>query len=1428
MGVLVSPNKHNRILNYLKNGGKEISEWAIAKIGIFNSNVSRSVREGIFQRGPILIGFGLSLIFLVYVVFPLVGHFVIPLDAIAALAALALVGGTMTNGAAPSYLKAIGDNEPLDPKHDGEKAYHLGVLCRLGVNIPPGFALLPSFYINDFIRTKSLTAVWGNVIDSLTQLENKTGQRLGNRNNPIFLSVRSNAGEEESMPGLMKTIVNVGLNQDTFQGLVERDGELFAQDTMRRFIRSYATGVFGIADEEFYLASTDLLLEFGVKEEDQLPVAGMASLVKKYRSIVRAHGKEIPEDGHEQLKESLKAVLKSFDSESARIFKKVRGLTDVGMGAIVQKMVFGNLNDRSGSGVVFTRNRRTGKNTLDGQYGIKIQGEDVVSGRPTTGLKNVENLKTEMPGVYESLLSIKNRVENKFGWPQDLEFTIQKEELFILQARDAELSPEALLKAGGDMMEEGIIPSDVFMAKKAVTMAQTKVLYHLRPDFQGTIVMKGKYGTPGAQRGRMMFSDNFNPSSSFEAPVILVEKNPNAPALLKTLFSPDVCGLLTMETSKVSHAAIRCQSSGMPSVMGISGVRREGNVLLLPDGSQIHEGDWIVVDGDKRRVLLTEETDVLVPSRLISDASLRLSEVEGIEEQIKNQWRDSLYEEILEEYVDASQHLETLKEKFPVVSQSELDIANVRLHTLHLIAWEKGAEQGFSHERVNHDFTSMKQVLLKSVLAEESLRNGEASILLLEDNSMVDRSGTKIPNQMNTDGLFGDRMEENRVKAETERRERYPDYPLREILLSKETRHHDGGGTRYFVQMFYVNVALERVGNEKEKQEYRVDAQNLRFQDIVEKLESGSPDIHYDSAQSGLKHSYSMKNIRINWWPKTERRNDTSLAISINGKGGQNITITEEGTSTKIKFADQPVRELPFSCLRDLFKSNDTVYFVVSPDLLSEMKDNQIPILFSEGGRDPFFIRFVSSTVAPAIKQNIQEQVARDYLEKDNAVLQEFKKTYWDPVLSSLTESQSQALIRLALFIQSRSCLHSVPPFLLLNHDLFKKLVPEMSPEKWEDKAYLKGIEKKLVDSMSMTLPEVLEQLSLLNEDSLNTTPLTDAYYPNLLKLFRAFERKGAVLPFKLTEMLGFLQRVEYKEPWNGDALFRVAAGLLVEEKTQTPPSNESGERESPSQDSIRDSREQAINDAKAVGNILRESVKGLYSPLLNEALLPTNQPLQSLLGGRGVEKESVFDRIMRFQKDPAYVRPFKEALESELEELGFIRDAHLERNQARVVSLNRENFASVQAELSLRDTLNKIFQGFGMKDQKTPLFMTIVIPTSHEAGEKINQLRGGGFLGTYVAHPQLDPGETLTIPKIAKAYGDLIDQGLIGPDISLVPVNKMENLDTASLMKSYSTSLENKVKTMAAMAKDLPELRRMTQEIKSFLEVMKAIMGMA
>ncbi|MBK8575588.1 MAG: hypothetical protein IPN90_07905 [Elusimicrobia bacterium] len=443
------------------------------------------------------------------------------------VAGLFVGGMSVTNH--PSHIKFFGEDDPLDPAHDGEKAFRLGVLSQMGVNIPPGFALLPSFYINDFIRTKSLSTGWEKILGSLKHLEQTTGQVFGNEQNPLFLSIRSNAGEEESMPGLMKTIVSVGLNQNTFRGLVERDGKRFALDTLRRFIRSYATGVFDIPDEEFYLASTDLLLKYGVRGEGELPPAGLSFLVGKYREIVSAHGRTIPEDVNEQLKESLKAVLISFDSDGARIFKKVRGLANSGMGAIVQKMVFGNLNERSASGVVFTRNRRTGKNELDGQYGTRIQGDDVVSGRNTPGLKDVDMLRTEMPGVYESLLSLKNLVENRFGWPQDLEITIQNGELLVLQTRDAEMSPEALLRGGEEMVEEKIISTDVFMVKKAVAMGRVKMLYHLRKGIEGKKVMKGKYGTPGAARGRMMFSDNFNPSSSSGDPVVIVEVNPNAP-----------------------------------------------------------------------------------------------------------------------------------------------------------------------------------------------------------------------------------------------------------------------------------------------------------------------------------------------------------------------------------------------------------------------------------------------------------------------------------------------------------------------------------------------------------------------------------------------------------------------------------------------------------------------------------------------------------------------------------------------------------------------------------------------------------------------------------------------------------------------------------------------------------------------------------
>lgn len=402
----------------------------------------------------------------------------------------------VANGASPRFIMSIGNDEPLDPKQDGEKAYRLGVFSQLGIQTPPGFALLPSFYTSEYKRKKNLSKVWGNVLDSVRQLEARTGQSLGDEGNPLLLSVRSNAGEEESMPGLMKTIVNVGLNQKTMGGLEQRGGKKFALDTLRRFIRSYATAVFDIPDEQFYVASTPLLLEFRVSDEAHLPAGGLEKLVEEYRSIVNQSGREIPEDPEGQLKESLEAVLKSFDSEGARIFKEARGLSDTGMGAIVQQMVFGNLNSRSGSGVVFTRNRRTGENKFDGQYGIGIQGEDVVSGRHARELQDVERLATAMPQVFDLLSRTKSLVEKRFAWPQDLEFTIQDGDLFVLQTRDEEMFPEALLQAGLSMVEEGTIGSDVFLRRKAAQMAKMRIVYHVRKGIEETIVLGGGNGTP--------------------------------------------------------------------------------------------------------------------------------------------------------------------------------------------------------------------------------------------------------------------------------------------------------------------------------------------------------------------------------------------------------------------------------------------------------------------------------------------------------------------------------------------------------------------------------------------------------------------------------------------------------------------------------------------------------------------------------------------------------------------------------------------------------------------------------------------------------------------------------------------------------------------------------------------------------------------
>jgi hypothetical protein len=197
-------------------------------------------------------------------------------------------------------------------------------------------------------------------------------------------------------------------------------------------------------------------------------------------------------------------------------------------------------------------------------------------------------------------------------------------------------------------------------------------------------------------------------------------------------------------------------------------------------------------------------------------------------------------------------------------------------------------------------------------------------------------------------------------------------------------------------------------------------------------------------------------------------------------------------------------------------------------------------------------------------------------------------------------------------------------------------------------------------------------------------------------------------------------------------------------------------------------------------------------------------------------------------KKDPAYLDSFNESLKRELEKYGLLANARLDSLQARVVSLNRDNLASVQAEIVLRGTLNNIFGGLVLGDQRQPLFRTIVIPTSHEAVGVINQLQVGDFPGTHIALPTIEPGEALTIPKMAKAFGALIDKGWVVPDMTLLPVNKMDNLDPQSLANTYATPFEKKVKAMAQSAQDLPELMRVSESLRKFIEVLKAVAEMA
>lgn len=480
----------------------------------------------------------------------------------------------------------------------GGKGANLAEMTRLGINVPYGFTVTTEACIRYYDENGN---VWDGLVEEIKKHVEKTekelGKKFGDNTNPLLFSVRS--GAVVSMPGMMDTVLNLGLTDESVEGLAKHtENPRFAYDSYRRFIQMFSDVSKGVDKELFEDVLTEEREKAGVQLDKDIPAESLKEVVRRYKEIYKKEvGEDFPQDPFQQLLDSVTAVFKSWNNERAILYRKLNNIPhDLGTAVNVQSMVFGNGGDNSGTGVAFTRNPSTGENKLFGEYLINAQGEDVVAGIRTP--EHISHLQDQMPEVYDEFFKTGELLERHYRDMQDLEFTIEDGKLFILQTRSGKRTAQAAVNIAVDLVEEGLRTKEE--ALMMIEPTQLDQLLHPKFDAEALekaeVLTKGLAASPGAATGYISFSANDAMlRNAKEEPVILV-RTETSPEDLQGMDSAK--GILTSRGGMTSHAAVVARGMGKCCVAGAHEVKvDEVNKVVTVGDIQLGEGDMISLDG---------------------------------------------------------------------------------------------------------------------------------------------------------------------------------------------------------------------------------------------------------------------------------------------------------------------------------------------------------------------------------------------------------------------------------------------------------------------------------------------------------------------------------------------------------------------------------------------------------------------------------------------------------------------------------------------------------------------------------------------------------------------------------------------------------------------------------------------------------------
>jgi pyruvate, orthophosphate dikinase len=482
----------------------------------------------------------------------------------------------------------------------GGKGAGLADMTNAALPVPPGFTISTEvcrlFYDN---KNKLTADVQTQIDEALARLEGVSEQKLGSNERPLLVSVRS--GAKFSMPGMMDTILNLGLNETTVKALASRTGnDRFAWDSYRRFIQMYGAVVLQIDKRDFDEIFDHAKEKAKAKLDTEIPVSGLQEIVANYKALVKTKTKaDFPDDPRQQLQGAINAVFGSWNNPRAVHYRRMNKISEaLGTAVNVQTMVFGNMGDTSGTGVGFTRNPSTGEKEFYGEFLINAQGEDVVAGiRTPTPIRELDRV---MPECYKQLREITDRLERHYRDMQDFEFTIQEGRLYMLQTRNGKRTGKAAVKVAADMVKEGLITAEDALMR--VEPSQLDQLLHpiLDPKAKVKELAQGLPASPGAVSGKIVFSADDAVVMAPQSRVVLVRKE----TVPDDIHGMDVAvGILTSRGGMTSHAAVVARGMGKCCVVGAESISiDERKKILMVGGKELHEGDWITLEGSTGKV----------------------------------------------------------------------------------------------------------------------------------------------------------------------------------------------------------------------------------------------------------------------------------------------------------------------------------------------------------------------------------------------------------------------------------------------------------------------------------------------------------------------------------------------------------------------------------------------------------------------------------------------------------------------------------------------------------------------------------------------------------------------------------------------------------------------------------------------------------